>query len=454
MAVISPIVRVVAIVMPALSNVKKVFLSIVCLSLFLGCKKVSNEVAFLENDLESDSISKIKIENIDENSVIKYSEIFDDVRYIRLETKNESLIGRIDRVIATEDKFIILDSSIAKMVFVFNSNGEFLNRIGSNGGGPEEYDEPDDIAYDEYSNELLVLCHNYKSILRFRLDGTFIGKTMIDWWVNSIFVVAENAYVLFLNNYTQKDGKKNEYNIVIINKEGKILENLLPYDESTGKLSPPKPTFSYYNDEIIFSLQHFNIVYSLNNKEIERKYYWDFGKQKIPASQLKNKTGRELDKMIKDNEYAYAIASYETSSHLICQFVYKRMIFDCYYSKESENSKISACYFNDLYALSSNRAFYFLKGDSLISFIEPQSFIQFQKIANDMKNGKKDINDALFRQSFPSIQSMFIDKKIKDNYKEILESAKITLTNEEIDFVNSIDESDNPILMIAKLKNF
>lgn len=98
-------------------SMEKLVIFIVCLHL-LGCRQTTSELKVFEGIPENSDIERIIIENIDENSVLKYTDIFDFVNYIKLETVDNSLIGRIDKIIKTDDKFIILDGSIAKMVFV------------------------------------------------------------------------------------------------------------------------------------------------------------------------------------------------------------------------------------------------------------------------------------------------------------------------------------------------
>jgi hypothetical protein len=51
----------------------------------------------------------------------------------------------------------------------------------------------------------------------------------------------------------------------------------------------------------------------------------------------------------------------------------------------------------------------------------------------------------------PDAAKVFIDK-YRENYLKMLKSANIKLTDEEIDFIKSINEFDNPILWIATLK--
>jgi len=431
---------------------EKKLLIFACLLSFFGCRQVSVNSETTEDTSVNASVMHIKIEGFDGNTVLRYSDVFESVRFIKLETTNSCLIGNIDKIIATKDKFVIMDTSSAKTVLVFDQDGKFLNIIGTNGAGPEEYDHPSDIAYDKYEDELLVLCYSRRTILRFKLDGSFKGKITLEHKFNSMFVTSENTCIVYFNNNTQSNGKKNDHNIAIINKEGDIIEHLLPYDANVGKLSPPRPIFSTFENQVIFSPYFFNTVYSLNESEITSKYYLDFGTRGIPRSVYKDKSLPELMKIINNGDYAYNIASFETSSHIISQFIYKRQLFDCFYSKETGNTKIAAVYLNDMLNVSTGRRNFFPFGDSLISCVEPETMASFKELIKKMKDEKKELNDVLYSHLFPSASPIIVDKKLKDNYMSLLESTKISLSEEEIDFINSIDEMDNPILLIAKPK--
>lgn len=433
---------------------KNLLIIFACLCL-LGCRQASDKTTTIESEeVIADSILRIKINDISENAVLKCSDIFDQLSYVKLETKDSCLIGRISKIIATDDKYVILDESIAKMIFVFDLKGRFLNRIGNIGSGPEEYDCPDDIAYDKYNDDLLVWCHNKKTILCFKLDGTFVRKIETDWWAPSLFVTGENQYALFLNNYKQADGKPNDNNILIFNKKGELLRSLLPYNKNTGTISPPSGhEFSTYGNEILFSPYLSNKVFKLEQKNLVLKYYYDFGKKNISPSFFNDISNKDLFNKINKQGYAFNIAFKETSTHLISKFVSKGLTYNCFYSKKSGIVNCSALFFNDMYALSPTGVFACMKGDTLINYIESHSFINTQTVLNEIKKGKDDIRKRLINKLLTS-NIPPINAQLKDNLSKAIETSTISLSDEEINFINSIDESDNPVLMISKLKEF
>lgn len=70
------------------------------------------------------------------------------VKYIPLETTDESLVGRIKKVIYHDHLFFIYDKSW-ESVFVFVDDGSFVQKIDRMGNGPGEYVQTMDIDVDE-----------------------------------------------------------------------------------------------------------------------------------------------------------------------------------------------------------------------------------------------------------------------------------------------------------------
>lgn len=63
---------------------------------------------------------------------IPQSKIFDEVNYIPLETKRESLFGRINQLIVTEKYFVILDND-TDAIYFFDKKGKFIKKYKNRG---------------------------------------------------------------------------------------------------------------------------------------------------------------------------------------------------------------------------------------------------------------------------------------------------------------------------------
>jgi hypothetical protein len=324
----------------------------------------------------------------------------------------------------------------------FDMQGNFLYEVKS-----------DNIVYDKYKDELSVWSNDNKSIYRFKPDGTFVGKIDTKFWGSSIAVTDTNTWLLNLESTSQKNSEPNASNFLVFNEKGDIIKQFFPFIKDMERLSTIS-MFAHYRDEAIFTQYYNNTVFTVNKDEMKAKYYFDFHEHNIPVSSLDNVTYKELGRIIADKDYAFLIRCMETSSHVVFQYAYKGIIFDGYYSKTAKTLKTSTYYINDMYALYSGKRFvYNDNNDLLVSFIEPQSFEFFQNIIkNGGKNNVKDLLIEHAKKPLPPEAAKHLTEKYRENYLKVLKSANIKLTEGEVDFLNSINEFDNPILWIAKLK--
>ena len=101
-------------------------------------------------DISPDNKDFTKVEiNLDtKENIVKLSDIADTVTFIPLETKEESRLGSIDKLILENGNYIIVDKQLASAVFVFDQRGKFLHKIGRKGKAKNEYIELTDAAVD------------------------------------------------------------------------------------------------------------------------------------------------------------------------------------------------------------------------------------------------------------------------------------------------------------------
>ncbi len=75
----------------------------------------------------------LSVKNI--GSIIKDKKI----DYIRLETIEKNVIGQISKILFADSTIIIVNKRMAKAIFMFDFQGNFISKIKKIGKGPSEY---------------------------------------------------------------------------------------------------------------------------------------------------------------------------------------------------------------------------------------------------------------------------------------------------------------------------
>lgn len=165
------------------------------------------------------------------NEKLKLSDIVEDSRMVRLETRDDNLIGRIDRIQVYKEKIFILDRFRAKGVLVFDIEGKYLYRIGRVGKAPGEYQLPMDFTIDFYSKEVIVL-NDGGQLLYYGLDGKFIRSQKNDENIG-ISALQSTKY-----GYAIIQGGKGD-NLLLTDKNFQDKKRFFPYlNRSIDRLIP------------------------------------------------------------------------------------------------------------------------------------------------------------------------------------------------------------------------
>lgn len=121
---------------------------------------------------------------------------FSKIRFVPLETRNDVLIGAIDKIVVTENRFYVVDAHSAEGVFIYNWDGKLINKIQSKGKGPREYVRIRGLAFDPYNNELVLAAPVAKKVIRYDQDGNFLSEQYFKFAPQSIGFIDKNTYVI------------------------------------------------------------------------------------------------------------------------------------------------------------------------------------------------------------------------------------------------------------------
>jgi hypothetical protein len=144
---------------------KKFFYILLIIS-FAGCKGKdgSTETGRINIVIDTDNARKVDI-----------SEYVDSVKYIKLQTTDDNLVGSINKVFFVDNRILVTDSKVSQ-ILIFDTDGKFLNKIKKIGTGPGEYTGIAASFFDPASNSIIIYNSKLRKMLFFSLDGEFLKE--------------------------------------------------------------------------------------------------------------------------------------------------------------------------------------------------------------------------------------------------------------------------------------
>jgi hypothetical protein len=280
-----------------------ILICISCLYPVVGCKTDKKYI----NDVSAEKI--IEIDPNENRDKVLYSELFDSLKYICLETTDNILIKSITRLKYVNNKIYILDER-TQTVFCFHMDGELHWKIHSVGQGPEEYIQLAGFDIDNENNKLYLFSRRDK-IQVYDLSGNFVEEYNVKLSGTSFASHKDWMYIYGNTTSNEIDGITDGNNyLYLLNKTRKKQKGELPFktDKRFGIMNiyNSPNAFCNYNDEIRFFMPFSNNIYSIKEDNVYIKYHFDFGEYNLPDDYFDNYTTDNLY----ESKYAYGLNSF------------------------------------------------------------------------------------------------------------------------------------------------
>jgi len=383
-----------------------------------------------------DSFVTISINKESITDSLLFTDMFDSVAFIKLEKTDESLMSTIDRIEVTHDRIYVLSSFRDRAVFVFKRNGKFIFKINNVGRGPGEFIRPADFYVDEKNKNILIYSSYPARLIKYDYNGKFIDEKSIGLYCMGFTVLDDNLYIYTCGNKTRsREGESIEFEIIKTDMNGKILDKYLPYSSSNkGYLYcinySPGGITNLYNKgkEALFSMLYCDTIYSVTQTKFSPKYFIDFNEYTLPASFIKKHIKDPmLSSKISDSHYANSLRHAMENNKIL------------YFEFSRKNRKL----IDRTYLV-----FYKKKDKELIvpkRFIDNMCFFEPDFI-------------SMYKNSIIGIKSpFFLMRYFKNETSKLNEKEReIRFQNPNFkkaqEFVNSLSEDDNPVVVLLKLK--
>lgn len=397
-------------------NIKSLLLLPLAILILYACneKKINN---VREDNIITTRNQIIKITNDVFNSTIDLNTLIQEFDYTPLETKNECLIGSINKLLISKDSYIIHDKDNSK-IFRFNKEGRYMNQIGIVGNGPHEYKEAYDVSLST-NNDISVLDLKGRKIIIYRLDGSYLNEIKIK------FLFTQHEYFdnkLVCNIYKSENPLTpsiNGYKLVVSDSLNNVMSEAIKYKINKSNTYTVLNPLRNFCGKIFFNDPFHNRIIGVGDRGIFQEFtivyednLWD---KNINFDILDDQA---IKQTISENTYMdgdYVMAD----NFLYFSLLKKNKRADIFYSIKN-NSFIGGSSFlnekNRMELLSFKSPRWCDSDGTFVSLINPYQLIQFKDY--------------------------------------ILEGGMNNLSAKEKRIILNSKEDDNPILIFYKLNQF
>lgn len=353
---------------------------------------------------------------IETEKEVLLSQIAESVEYIPLETKDNCLIKGLKsgRVFKTEKYWIV---SWVTTLYQFTADGKFVRTFGRKGGGPGEYNWVHDVDVDEAKDRVYLMDTNGKIYVYELETGKYCYDIKIpSYEANSFAMLTDSIVSTFLPN---SNGMQKE-RMYLSGLKGDTLNTFYRndfFDVKPGmRYSMSWPTDRYmfrYDGKVCYKEYNNDTVFVVTEKELQPRYIIQLGQYHLPSEKRMEACDGDMKKFRSLAAPYLRNQTIETEPYL----------FMPYTSWAPENDKSQLALYDK-----AEKLCYAVAGG---------------EIKNDMSGG------------LPFVPTTSIDKQtlvsvwyVDDIYKEAEKNSKVF----ENAILKSLNEDDNPVLMIVHLK--
>lgn len=356
--------------------------------------------------------------NLKNHRVFRLSEIATDVSYVRLETRPNALIGY--GTIKPAGKYLIV-GTYRNPIMLFTKEGKFIRTIGFIGKGPGEYKAPYLNQVDSLKQELFMLSNGNDRIYRYSFSGKLMQDIPLPQFCTDFYRFDNgNLLLATVHNY-KADGF---YPFVLLDPAGKLIKEIKSNEVPAGK-------------QIAFGIAPFFDPCS-NGNVMVNNYGRDVIWQISPAGEMKPYANLLLGKLKTPDEFYFDQAKWASKP-----FGYFALGFRC-----AEAGRLIGVSFS--------------KGQTIAGYFDPHTRELFLRdsteageygFLNDLDGGPGFGDVRYFREGdYLYTYLMAVDLKLSRKYYEKREALHPEKKMAMLKMIDSLDEDDNPVIMIIKLK--
>ncbi len=352
---------------------------------------------------------------------LSISHLVDDITYIPLQS--EILFKNPFSILTTKENFIL--STLPSNILIFTRSGKIINEIGKVGKGPGEYLFPKHLAYDQDENMIYV--YDNKRIIQYDLSGKFRNELNLEKFNSDFHDIHLNKGDIYLAGGIHFGNAI--YDWIVVDNSLNIQSYKFNHIGSFGAMGDGtiiregRGGFFSYEEDIYFWNSFNDTIFSLEPNSYKPAIVFETGIFKHPP---------EAILFEERSKYFYLNYMFGTNNFFVMVYILNNHQYTSLFDKK--NKKLMAI------NKSANLSVFDIPGipndiDGGPAF---PPFYYFQENGKEFLIGwihafrlKAHVESGSFKNSSP---------KYPEKKKELEKLAA------------SLDENDNPVLIIGKLK--
>ena len=358
-------------------------------------------------------------------SILNLSDYATEIKYIPLETNDLSLIGLIVQCAYEDQKILIRDNTNSS--YLFDDTGKFCRKIGQFGQGPDDYLSiisswiHDNSIY--MQDQFKILIYNFNGYLiennKLPLDEIPAQYTR-NGWLHTI-LLKKNTYVMNVASYEGTYPKAMLFET--FQPESKVIKEYPSYF-TLDKLSPGVLgvelgiMYRYKDDVRLWKITNDTVFTIGQDTEMKDAFIFEFGKHRATQSYIERKEGEST--VIAGLKYIIPSNIFESLDHLFIKFKFgnqapeaiertnrqggQYIIDDVYGVFDKRTGELTLMYQpikekfgfnNDIDGGPVIWPEYISSNDELVSYIQPEEFMEYYNKIQNPSAELKEIADKL-----------------------------------------------------------
>jgi hypothetical protein len=231
---------------------------------------------------------------VGKGSIVNLSEIASDIKYVRLETNAESVIGNVWNVKLSKGKIYVSDNKYT--ISIFSEDGKFIKKFSRVGRGPEEYVDISTFQVNDTDGGIEIMDRSGR-IIRYDSDGNFIEV------IDKVYQKARSQSFVKISDFivsgwyqtSRLEGQMEfKYGVTAYVDSLNILSEKITTSLSSMKMQQVNGGMAVYmridppylikhKDEVKFMMAECDTIFGIDSKgQISDKYVLGYGKYHSP----------------------------------------------------------------------------------------------------------------------------------------------------------------------------